>query len=39
MDRGIVILHDVQSETVKLLPMVIAELKARHMKIVHLVAE
>jgi peptidoglycan/xylan/chitin deacetylase (PgdA/CDA1 family) len=39
MDRGIVILHDVQPETVKLLPMVIAELKARHMKIVHLVAE
>jgi peptidoglycan/xylan/chitin deacetylase (PgdA/CDA1 family) len=36
MDRGIVILHDVQPETVKLLPMVIAELKARHMKIVHL---
>jgi peptidoglycan/xylan/chitin deacetylase (PgdA/CDA1 family) len=39
MDRGIVILHDVQPETVKLLPMVIAELKARHMKILHLVAE
>jgi hypothetical protein len=32
-------LHDVQPETVKLLPMVIAELKARHMKILHLVAE
>lgn len=39
MQRGIVILHDVQPETVKLLPMVLAELKARHMKIVHLVAE
>jgi hypothetical protein len=39
MDRGILILHDVQPETVKLLPMVIAELKARHMKIVHLVLE
>lgn len=39
MDRGIVILHDVQPETVKLLPMVIAELKARRMRIVHLVVE
>jgi peptidoglycan/xylan/chitin deacetylase (PgdA/CDA1 family) len=39
MQRGIVILHDVQPETVKLLPMVIAELKARRMKIVHLVVE
>lgn len=39
MQRGIVILHDVQPETVKLLPMIIAELKTRHMKIVHLVAE
>jgi peptidoglycan/xylan/chitin deacetylase (PgdA/CDA1 family) len=39
MDRGIVILHDVQPETVKLLPMVIAELKARHMRIVHLEAK
>ena len=39
MDRGILILHDVQPETVKLVPMVIAELKARHMKIVHLTAE
>ena len=39
MGRGILILHDVQPETVKLLPMVIAELKARHMKIVHLEAE
>jgi peptidoglycan/xylan/chitin deacetylase (PgdA/CDA1 family) len=39
MDRGIVILHDVQPETVKLLPMVLAEMKARHMKVVHLVAE
>lgn len=36
MDRGVVILHDVQPETVKLLPMAIAEFKARHMKIVHL---
>lgn len=39
MGRGILILHDVQPETVKLLPMVIAEMKARHMKIVHLVAD
>jgi peptidoglycan/xylan/chitin deacetylase (PgdA/CDA1 family) len=39
MDRGILILHDVQPETVKLLPMVIAEMKTRHMKIVHLVVE
>ncbi len=38
MDRGILILHDVQPETVKLLPMVLAEMKARHMKVVHLVA-
>jgi peptidoglycan/xylan/chitin deacetylase (PgdA/CDA1 family) len=38
-DRGIIILHDNQPETVKLVPMMIAELKARHMKIVHLVAK
>lgn len=38
-DRGILILHDSQPETVKLLPMLIAELKARRMKVVHLVAE
>ncbi len=37
-DRGILILHDNQPETVKLVPMMIAELKARQMKIVHLVA-
>jgi peptidoglycan/xylan/chitin deacetylase (PgdA/CDA1 family) len=39
MDRGIVILHDSQKETVKLLPMVIAEMKARKMRVVQLVAE
>ncbi len=39
MDRGILILHDIQPETVKLLPMVLAELKARNMRIVHLTAE
>jgi peptidoglycan/xylan/chitin deacetylase (PgdA/CDA1 family) len=39
MDRGILILHDVQPETVKLMPMLIAELKARQMRIVHLTAE
>jgi peptidoglycan/xylan/chitin deacetylase (PgdA/CDA1 family) len=38
-DRGILILHDSQPETVKLLPMVIAEMKARKMRIVQLVAE
>jgi peptidoglycan/xylan/chitin deacetylase (PgdA/CDA1 family) len=38
-DRGIIILHDSQPETVKLLPMLIAEMKTRHMRIVHLVAE
>ena len=39
MDRGILILHDVQPETVKLLPMVLAELKTRKMRVVHLTAE
>jgi peptidoglycan/xylan/chitin deacetylase (PgdA/CDA1 family) len=38
-DRGILILHDSQPETVKLLPMLIAEMKARKMKVVHLVAD
>jgi peptidoglycan-N-acetylglucosamine deacetylase len=38
-DRGIIILHDNQPETAKLVPMLIAELKARRMKIVHLMAE
>lgn len=38
-DRGILILHDSQPETVKLLPMLIAEMKARGMKVVHLVAD
>lgn len=38
-DRGILVLHDSQKNTVDLLPMLIAELKARHMRIVHLVAE
>jgi peptidoglycan/xylan/chitin deacetylase (PgdA/CDA1 family) len=39
IDRGIVLLHDKQPETVKLLPMVIAEMKARKMRIVHLEIE
>lgn len=38
-DRGILILHDSQPETVKLLPMLIAEMKARQMKVVHLIAD
>lgn len=38
-DRGIVILHDSQAQTVRLLPMVIAEMKARNMRIVHLAVE
>jgi peptidoglycan/xylan/chitin deacetylase (PgdA/CDA1 family) len=38
-DRGILILHDSQRETVKLLPMLITEMKARNMRVVHLVAE
>lgn len=38
-DRGILVFHDSQMNTVNLLPMVIAEMKARHMRIVHLVAE
>lgn len=38
-DRGILILHDSQRETVKLLPMLIAEMKVRNMRVVHLVAE
>jgi peptidoglycan/xylan/chitin deacetylase (PgdA/CDA1 family) len=39
MDRGIVLLHDSQQETVKLLPMVIEEMKARKMRVVQLVPE
>lgn len=38
-DRGIILLHDSQKNTVVLLPMIIAELKARHMRIVHLEVE
>jgi hypothetical protein len=38
-DRGIILLHDSQKNTVALLPMIIAELKARHMRIVHLEVE
>lgn len=38
-DRGILILHDSQPETVKLLPMLIAEMKKRKMKAVALIAE
>lgn len=38
-DRGIILLHDSQPETVKLLPMLLAEMKTRKMKVVTLVAE
>ena len=37
--RGILGLHDSQKNTVELLPMIIAELKARNMHIVHLTVE
>lgn len=37
--RGILGLHDSQKNTVELLPMIIAELKARHMRVVHLTVE
>jgi peptidoglycan/xylan/chitin deacetylase (PgdA/CDA1 family) len=35
-DRGIIVLHDNQPNTTALLPALFAELKSRHMKIVHL---
>lgn len=38
-DRGIVILHDSQKETVKLLPMILTEMKVRGMTIVQIAAE
>lgn len=38
-DRGIILLHDSQRNTVAMLPMVIAELKARHMRVVHIIAK
>ena len=38
-NKGILLLHDNQRNTVELLPMLIAEIKARGMRIVHLVAE
>ncbi|MGA9455150.1 MAG: hypothetical protein WBV43_06725 [Pseudolabrys sp.] len=37
--RGIMGPHDSQKNTVELLPMIIAELKARNMHIVHLTVE
>lgn len=37
VDRGVIVMHDVQNNTVPLLPMVLAELKARGATIVHLV--
>jgi peptidoglycan/xylan/chitin deacetylase (PgdA/CDA1 family) len=37
--KGILGLHDSQKNTVELLPMIIAELKARHMHVVHLTVE
>ena len=36
-DRGVIVMHDIQTNTVPLLPMVIEELKSRNAKIVHLV--
>ena len=38
-DRGIILLHDKQPETVKLLPMLLDEMKKRKMKVVVLVPE
>jgi len=37
VDRGVIVMHDVQENTVPLLPMVLDELKARGARIVHLV--
>ena len=37
--NGVLGLHDDQQHTVELLPMIIAELKTRHMRIVHLVVK
>jgi peptidoglycan/xylan/chitin deacetylase (PgdA/CDA1 family) len=38
-NKGIILLHDSQENTVELLPMLIAEIKARGMRIVHLAPE
>lgn len=38
-DRGILLLHANQKNTVQLLPMVIAEMKSRNMRVVHLTVE
>lgn len=38
-DRGVIVLHDAQANTVPLLPMVLAELEKRHAKLVHIVPE
>jgi peptidoglycan/xylan/chitin deacetylase (PgdA/CDA1 family) len=37
VDRGVIVMHDVQANTVPLLPMVLDELKARGASIVHVV--
>ncbi|HZP68788.1 MAG TPA: hypothetical protein VFB29_02490 [Pseudolabrys sp.] len=37
--RGILGLHDSKESTVELLPMIIAEMKARKMRVVHLTVE
>jgi peptidoglycan/xylan/chitin deacetylase (PgdA/CDA1 family) len=37
--RGILLLHDIQPRTVLMLPTLLAELKRRHFKIVHVVPE
>lgn len=38
-DRGVIVLHDAQGNTVRLLPMILAELEKRQAKLVHLVPE
>jgi peptidoglycan/xylan/chitin deacetylase (PgdA/CDA1 family) len=37
VDRGVIVMHDVQENTVPLLPMILDELKSRGARIVHLV--
>jgi hypothetical protein len=37
VDRGVIVMHDVQDNTVPLVPMVIEELKKRGASIVHIV--
>jgi hypothetical protein len=37
VDRGVIVLHDAQTNTVPLVPLVLAELKKRGASIVHIV--